>query len=400
MTLRFWEWQLAFRLIRSGPVLVKSFALFSVLGIAMVVAGFILTYTVLKGFDQAYEGALVGFNGSAVIFKEDAILNSDPVFEWLQNFSKNFPELEAVAFFYSETLLFHAHEMRGVQIKALPEKSFSQALARYRARPESKSGLYLGASLARKLENPTHVRVLPLSATRAKLRPLLSLEALVSLPVAGQFETGLSEFDNVFLLMDEASYERLGGDHTRFHGIELFSKSGDTLPQALLDTVRAEIDYPYTFLDWKELNAVFFQALGKEKTMFLVIAITIIGIAILNLMIMTAIHMAERSREWLVFKALGMTRRARHRLFFKQLSMILAAGLGLGVGGAAGLIALFRYGVTIPLSPDIYFLERLPIAWHGAAFLWATGGVLVAGSAAIYTALLLGRWLQGDYRLH
>lgn len=403
---RAWEWSLAWRFLRSGNVLYKSFSFFCFLGLMVVVIGFVLTHTALSAFDTAYLKALVSFNGSGVFFKEDGLSDDDPLFAEIATMNAAGAEIIAVPFYYGETMLISGggtgDQIRGVQIKAVRAEDLPFSLALYHAttRDAMAKSIYLGRRLYRDLGEPSKVQLLHSGALQQAADAQLPANQFSSFPVAGYFATGLSEFDETFILMPSEVFLRFSGAELRYHGVELFDRRGGVISSENLESLRSRFDYPYTFLDWKDLNQVFFQALKTEKTVFLLIAGAVMGIAVLNLMILTAIQMVQRTREWRVFEALGLSLSRRRRLFSKQMLILVSAGMVLGWIMAAIIVGAASRWMTIPLPAEIYFLETLPISLSILPFVVSGMVIFVSSVLAIVMAVRLGEVLQGHYRLH
>ena len=343
-----WQWSLAWRFLHSGNVLYRSFSLFCLLGVAAVVMGFIWTYTILSGFDAAYLRALVAFNGSAVLFKEGGLEKTDAAFADIAAFNRQGFDIAAVPFYYTETMVLGvtgaSEAVHGVQIKALESADWQRALRAYHVVPrnsEEMPGVYLGKRLDHKLGSPSVIRLLRLSSQSESPSLTFDPHLFREFPVAGYFETGLSEFDETFMLMAASQFATLTGTSDSFHGIEFFSDDSSVIPDRHIAALRAHFDYPYTFIDWRELNQVFFQALKTEKTVFLLIAAAVMGVVLLV------------SR------------------FF-----------------------------PIMLPAELYFLDRLPVELSGIPIVLSGVVLGIASAAAVSLALRLGRVLQGTYRLH
>ena len=168
---------------------------------------------------------------------------------------------------------------------------------------------------------------------------------------------------------------------------------------ASLRDLRQSLDDETTFLDWKELNATFFEALALEKKLFLFIAIAVMGIAILNVLILTLLQIVLRTHTSRIFEVLGASQALIDRLFFKQVMILVGAAVGFGAVFAGGGMWILSRTVSIPLSKELYLLDHLPLVSRLAP-LWMSGGILlVSASFAIVIAILLGRRLQSGYRL-
>jgi len=138
---------------------------------------------------------------------------------------------------------------------------------------------------------------------------------------------------------------------------------------------------------WTQTNRQLFSALKLEKLAMGVIVSLIIFVAACNIVSTLVMVVVNRTREIGILKAMGLTRRDTLRAFVFQ-------GLWIGViGTTAGLVLGFilavlieQYGL-IPIPPDIYFVDRLPVSISLSDVLWICGvSLLICLLATIYPA--------------
>jgi lipoprotein-releasing system permease protein len=99
----------------------------------------------------------------------------------------------------------------------------------------------------------------------------------------------------------------------------------------------------------------------------------------------------EKGREIALLKTLGASDLGVMQLFAVQGMIIGLIGTALGVTtGLLGCIAMDRFG--LPLNPDVYYIDRLPIHIDPQSVLAsAVTGVLISIGATLYPALLAAR---------
>ena len=154
------------------------------------------------------------------------------------------------------------------------------------------------------------------------------------------------------------------------------------------DSVRSALGgWPYFVDPWTETNRQFLAALKLEKLAMGVIVSLIVLVASFNIVTTLVMVVANRRREIGILRAMGLTRRDTLVVFVLQ-------GLWIGVVGttsglALGLILavlIERYGL-IPIPPDIYLVDRLPVLISGSDILWITSvSLLISLMATIYPA--------------
>jgi lipoprotein-releasing system permease protein len=124
--------------------------------------------------------------------------------------------------------------------------------------------------------------------------------------------------------------------------------------------------------------------------MFIVLGIVILvaSFSIVGNLIMVVV---EKAREIALLKTLGASDFAVTQLFAIQGLMIGVIGTVLGVAtGLLGCWAGKRYG--IPLNPDVYYIDRLPVHVEASSVVAAAiAGVVISILATLYPALLAAR---------
>ena len=203
--------------------------------------------------------------------------------------------------------------------------------------------------------------------------------------VVAIFYTGLYEYDSrlVFTKLDVArGLLRVGPEVAS--GVEVRGQNLDDATE-LRDAVSASIaSLGRTDLkaaDWKELNRNLFQALRLEKiAMYFVMSITIVvaSFAVVCVLLMIVI---EKRREIAIVKSMGAGA-ADISLIFRLLGGHIAI-IGTAVGLGMGLLAiLYLMTIGIPLDPNVYYIDRLPVSVEATEIIAVVVAALLLGFAA------------------
>ena len=157
---------------------------------------------------------------------------------------------------------------------------------------------------------------------------------------------------------------------------------------AVADSVGAALGgWPYIVDPWTRTNRQLFSALKLEKLAMGVIVSLIVLVAAFNIVSTLVMVVVNRTREIGILKAMGLGRRDTLRVFVFQ-------GLWIGVIGTLGGLALGltlavlieRYGL-VPIPPDIYFVDRLPVSLSPWDIVWITGvSLFISLLATVYPA--------------
>jgi lipoprotein-releasing system permease protein len=208
--------------------------------------------------------------------------------------------------------------------------------------------------------------------------------------IAGQFYTGMYEYDLkvVYVTLDSLTDFLDRGDVV--DGIEVRIGSPDDTDR-YVGRLQTLLGKQYRVVDWKELNHSLFSALKLEKiAMFLVLGIVILvaSFSIVGNLIMVVV---EKGREIALLKTLGASDRSVMLVFAIQGLLIGIVGTGLGV--STGLLACwFGKAYGIPLNPDVYYIDRMPVHVDPTSVLiTAAAGVLISMAATFYPALVAAR---------
>jgi lipoprotein-releasing system permease protein len=109
----------------------------------------------------------------------------------------------------------------------------------------------------------------------------------------------------------------------------------------------------------------------------------------------------DKTREIGILKAMGLPARSIRRIFLAQGVVIGGVGTALGlVVGFGGAFALERYKF-IPLDPQIYFIDHLPVATQPGDVAWIVlASVVTATLATLYPAIQASRLYPIDAIRH
>jgi lipoprotein-releasing system permease protein len=208
--------------------------------------------------------------------------------------------------------------------------------------------------------------------------------------VAGVFFTGMYEYDLKYVYVTLDSLEDFLDRGDTVDGIEVRIGSPDDTGR-YVSKLSQMLGPQYRIQDWKDLNRSLFSALKLEKiAMFLVLGIVILvaSFSIVGNLIMVVV---EKAREIALIKTLGASDASVMQVFAIQGLLIGLIGTALGIG--TGLLACwFGQKFGIPLNPDVYYIDRMPVNVEpNSVILTAAAGVLISMAATFYPALLAAR---------
>jgi len=202
--------------------------------------------------------------------------------------------------------------------------------------------------------------------------------------VVGVFYTGFYLYDSGMGVVDiDAARSLLNIGSDEVTGIEVRTpdlnnahRVGEALGQQFAGMGLSELEVR----DWRELNQSLFVALKIERMAMAAVLIFFIAISGLLVLLVVWMFVIEKRKEIAVLKAVGASRGNIMRIFLTQGVTMGIIGAGLGLLLALGFVGVAVY-VGIPLNPDDYYIDRLPIEISAWEF------VLVTLSALVVTVL-------------
>ncbi|MCC6213696.1 MAG: ABC transporter permease [Polyangiaceae bacterium] len=245
--------------------------------------------------------------------------------------------------------------------------------------PDVFPGLIVGRELARTL----HVYVgdeITLVTPLGDLGPMGVMPRSRRFRIAGIFYSGMYEYDasHAYMRLDTAQEFLDLGAHVT--GVDVKLEDVERVDEATPKLDAAVAAHGLRVRDWKALNKNLFSALQLEK----IVVFAILGIAIIVAsfcIICTLLLMVtEKSKEIAILKAIGASDGAILRVF--MLEGVVIGSIGTVFGVVTGLVmALSLSWFGVRLDPDVYYVDRLPIAVNPADY------ALVALSALVITTL-------------
>lgn len=201
--------------------------------------------------------------------------------------------------------------------------------------------------------------------------------------IQGIYKTGLDEFDELFVLGDIRQLRELndwapsmvGGFEVLIKDVDRLDVVADSLYKNLASDVSVEkitVQYSQLF-DWLKL-------LQRNVIIFLIL---IIFVAAFNMISTLLIMMLERTNMIGLLKALGATDRQIGAMFIYKGVPLALKGLLLGNVVGVGFCALQYYTHLMPLDPENYYMDTVPIHWDPTIIVGLNIAILLTAVLAI-----------------
>lgn len=217
--------------------------------------------------------------------------------------------------------------------------------------------------------------------------------AIRQFEVTGTFSTGLYDYDleNLYARMEDVQ-EFLGltaNDQITGLGVRT---DAPWRASAIAQAIDSVLGYPYYAEGWDVTNRELFSALKLEKLVMWIILFLIVVVAAFNIVSTLVMVVVDRTREIGILKSMGMTDKRILHVFVLQGLWIGLIGAIAGTLLGSGVCWLLDTYEIISLPPNVYFVDRLPVALHALdVVLIFLATVTVAYAATIYPAIQASR---------
>jgi len=266
---------------------------------------------------------------------------------------------------------------------------------------EATEPVYPGVVIGRELAKTLHVYVgdeVTLVAPLGDLGPMGVLPRSRKFRVAAIFYSGMYEYDasHVYMKIDDAQeFLDLKGRATavemKLEDAEAVAAARPGIEAAVAKNQLALARDDMKVRDWKELNKNLFSALKLEKIATFIILSIAIAVASFCIICTLLLMVTEKSKEIAILKAVGASDMAILRVFMSEGMIIGGIGTVFGViTGLVTVLGLLWFGVR--LDPDVYYVDRLPIAVDALDYsLVAISAMVITTLATIYPAIAASR---------
>lgn len=368
------------RQFRSGIILIATAGIFFACFLTIVGLG------VLAGYQTVYRQAVLNFSAHIIVFNEIGLSVQEK--QAISDFLKASPvQNDFSPYHYTESLLPTTQGFRPIIFKGIDFKKRSQVYPlNFKAfSNDAGSGIWVGQDF---LEKQPDI----LKEGELKFLKLRNVDGdfktqYQTLKVQGTFESGYYDFDSRFVILPLSQMPELFLETPVTSGFEIRVKNFheiDLLKEALNKRFSNELHV----MGWQELNRSLFEALALDRTVVFAVSFLVLLIACLNIFGFNYLFFIQRKREFLILAALGMPMGGLRRLL-TLLSLFLGSLASLA-GGFCGALVLWglKSGPGIPLDPEVYFVDRVPVQWNAP---WFYGMLIGAILFCFLTSWLAGR---------
>jgi len=339
----------------------------AIISVALGVAVMIVSFAILEGFRNEIQSKIFSFGAHMQISKYDTnnSLEVEPIGEpRLLAELRRFPQVKSVQPFARKTAIIKTRdEVLGVVLKGIDEKTSLSPMrqnlvaGKFLTFPDTSAST--DVMLSRKIADKLRLKV----GDEALFYFIQNPPRVRKFQVRGIYQTGLDEFDDVFVLGDIRQIRELNAwPDSLVGGVEVVLRNFKQL-DPVSESMYENLPYDLKLDKITEQYAQLFdwlQLLNRNVVIFLLL---IIFVATFNMVATIFIMILERTNMIGVLKAIGATdNQIRSMFFFRGLSLTLR-GMLYGNLVGLGFCALQYFFHLIPLDPENYYMDRVPIYW-------------------------------------
>jgi len=346
----------------------------ALLGIAFGLAIILLSVAVVSGFKHQIKVRLAGFGADVQIANFDAAVSYETLPIWVTDsldnrIRKDFPSVSTIQRYATKPAMIKTDEaFQGAVAKGLgPEfdHSFFKDYLVEGTIPVFSDSSYtnqivLSKTLARKMHLKLNDKLLLYFVTdhiRAR-----------KLKIVGIYDTGFSQYDETYMLVDLYLIQRLSGwDSHQVSGLEV-NLTSDVDKAAVADNMRIQYtNVPdghgghYFVQSLRDLHPQLFGWLDLLDINVVVILFLMLGVAGVTMISGLLIIILEHTQMIGLFKALGMSNRSVRKLFLSLSVFLIAQGMVIGNLFAGIIYFVQNYWHVFSLDPATYYVNYVPM---------------------------------------
>ncbi len=362
------EFFLASRIVsRSKGNFSWTFVVIAITSIALGIAIMFIALAILTGFKKEIREKVVGFCGHVQVtrFAENANFEPQPIEKNQKFYSRlqHTPEIRHIqAFAIKAGIIKTKDQIQGVILKGIGHdydwSFFRDKMVEGRIFTVDDSVRSDKVIVSRKIANLLNLRV------NDDLRMYFIVGNTTlgrKFSISGIYETGLEEFDKLYVIGDLYHIQKLNNwERGQVGGFEVYLNNFDDIDRMgvyvyhqigfSLDASTIKMLYPQIF-DWLDLQDI----------NVLIILILIILVSSTTIISTLLILILERTTMIGVLKALGMRTASIRRLFLYNAFYIVGWGMIWGNGFAFALCLLQKKFGLVTLAQESYYVSVIPI---------------------------------------
>ncbi len=357
----------------------------AVLSIALGIAVMIMSVAIVTGFQKEIRNKVIGFGAHIQIssYTNNNSMESTPV-SIRQKFYPSIEHQKGIrhiqVYATKAGIVKTDEEIQGIVLKGIGKdydwSFFENRIVKGRKFMVSDTGktndILVSEFQAKQLKLDTGQFLLMYFINQNELQP-----SVRKFRICGIYNTGLEEFDKMYVLGDIHHIQRLNNwDSTQVGGFEILINNFNDLDK-ITESVYKQIDYNLNCTSIRQQYPQIFDWLGFQDVNVTIILIMMVIVAAINMISALLILIIEKTKLIGVLKALGMNNWGIRKIFLINASYLIIRGLIWGniIAIALSLIQM-QFGI-IKLDPSSYYVSQVPINLNALHILLINAGTIV-----------------------
>jgi lipoprotein-releasing system permease protein len=385
---------LTFRRKTGAKNFISFLTFIAIMGVMLGVSALIITVTILGGFEKQIKEKVVGFTTHIQVtgFQNIPFPHYEKSVAEIKDIS---PVIAGVSPFVSkEGMVRFKDNIEGILVKGIDPSHDVSSVRKYLVNgsfdlPASGAGIppcVIGKRLAQKLGaglNDTLI-VFGLTGSYGNLRQ----PRIMAFRVEGMYESGMSEYDDVYFFTNISAAQELfmlGPQATGFDIMLSDVSQASVIAGKIMDTM----GYPFYARTMYQLYRNLFTWVELQEKPTPIILGLIIIVATVNIIGTLLMVVMEKTRQIGILKSMGASRKGIKRIFLYEGIVIGLTGTVLGNIFAFVVCWVQLQYRVIALPSQIYFMSSVPILlrWESFAVVSAISLILCAMASYIPSTL-------------
>lgn len=369
----------------------------AILGVAIGTMVLVVALAIITGFERKLEDTLVGFSSHIQVigFQNQPLRDYETTVVAIRETDGI---RDVAPFIQREGMIRSREGFEGILMKGIEPEDGAAEMKDYitsgsfdlTEQEPNRGGIIIGRQLARRLAADIGDRLTIFALEQAEGTDIGFARAAQFI-VTGFYETGMAEYDDIYVFVDLASAQRMLRMDGMVSGYDIMVSDINRI-QNISEGLFTQLGYPHYPRTMYQMYRHLFTWIELQKKPIPIILGLIILVASVNIIGTMLMLVMEKTRQIGTLKALGMTRQSIGKIFVIN-GMIIGA-VGVAIGNLVGFILSFiqyKYQI-ISIPGEIYYMNYVPIAIEPLQYLIVTAVALaMCFICSIVPARLAGR---------
>ena len=312
------------RYIKSTKItgFISFITLISIIGVMLGTSALIIALSISKGFEKELKEKVIGFTSHIQVSKFDTRYFEKDDWESFEKV-KMVSNVKSVSPFAGrEAMIRSSYGIEGIYLKGiLPEYDFSiikRSIIEGEYNFDESDGIpkiIIGKKLANKLGVELGDKVIVLAIDPDS--PNFSMPKIEQFKISGIYETGMAEYDDIFVYVHLKHAQYLFDLGNRVSGFDVMVKNVDFIDETAL-LIQDRLGYPYYARTMYQMYRNLFAWLELQKKPVPIVLGLIIIVAVFNIVGTLLMIVLEKTKEIGILKSMGANSKSITKIFIYQ----------------------------------------------------------------------------------